>query len=87
MVQLAIDDGGQELDAQEFEELVTSAGGKPVAMVTGHRRAPTAKFFVGTGKLDEIRRAIDIALVELIDNAPSLNEAEVEQANDAKIDS
>lgn len=38
-------------------------------------------------KLDEIRRAIDIALVELIDNEPSLNEAEVEQANNAKIDS
>ena len=42
---------------------------------------------VNLGKLDEIRRAIDIALAELIDNAPSLNEAEVEQANDAKIDS
>jgi len=42
---------------------------------------------ISLGKLDEIRRAIDIALVELIDNEPSLNEAEVEQANDAKIDS
>jgi GTP-binding protein HflX len=55
MVQLAIDDGAQALDAQEFEELVVSAGGKPVALVTGHRRSPTAKFFVGTGKLEEIR--------------------------------
>jgi GTP-binding protein HflX len=35
MVQLAIDDGAQALDAQEFEELVVSAGGKPVALVTG----------------------------------------------------
>ena len=34
---------------------MTSAGGKPVALVTGHRRAPTARFFVGTGKLEEIR--------------------------------
>ncbi|MBT6037919.1 MAG: GTPase HflX, partial [Halieaceae bacterium] len=50
-----MDDGRQALDAQEFEELVTSAGGKPVALVTGHRRAPTARFFVGTGKLEEIR--------------------------------
>ena len=41
---------------------------------------------VNLGKLDEIRRAIDTAQAELIDNAPSLNEAEVEQANDAKID-
>lgn len=38
-------------------------------------------------KLDEIRRAIDIAQVELIDNAPAPNEAETEQAKDAKIDS
>lgn len=43
---------------------------------------------VNLGKLDEIRRAIDTAQVELIDNAPSLNEAQqVEQANDIKIDS
>ncbi|MDG1460454.1 MAG: GTPase HflX [Luminiphilus sp.] len=66
LVQLAIDDGGQDLDAQEFEELVTSAGGKPVAMVTGHRRAPTAKFFVGTGKLDEIRTVKDAEEAELV---------------------
>lgn len=41
-------------ELQEFRELVVSAGAEPVAVVTGARRSPDAKFFVGTGKAEEI---------------------------------
>ena len=57
LVQISLDDGKPPADLQEFEELVRSAGGEPVALVTGRRRAPTAKYFVGEGKLEEIRDA------------------------------
>ena len=42
-------------DLGEFRELVTSAGVETVAEVTGSRNQPSSRFFVGEGKLDEIR--------------------------------
>ena len=41
-------------DPREFEELVLSAGADPVDMILGKRSRPDPKYFVGTGKLDEI---------------------------------
>ena len=41
-------------DVREFEELVISAGGIPMEIVMGSRRAPDAKLFAGSGKVDEI---------------------------------
>lgn len=66
LVQLVIDDGGPDLDAREFEELVISAGGRPVAFVAGHRRVPAARFFVGSGKLEEIRAVKDAEGADLV---------------------
>ena len=66
LVQIALDDGKVVLDPREFEELVLSAGGDPVAFITGHRRAPRAKYFVGSGKLDEIRLAKEAHDAELV---------------------
>ncbi|AOY87042.1 GTPase HflX [Marinobacter salinus] len=45
-------------DPDEFRELVTSAGVEPVAVVTGSRKQPSPRLFVGEGKLEEIRDAI-----------------------------
>ena len=45
-------------DSNEFVQLVTSAGGDPVAFITGTRKRPDARLFVGTGKLEEIREAL-----------------------------
>jgi len=45
-------------DPEEFRELVTSAGVEPVAVVTGSRKQPSPRLFVGEGKLEEIRDAI-----------------------------
>ncbi|MEH6559483.1 MAG: ribosome rescue GTPase HflX [Oceanicoccus sp.] len=45
-------------DPREFEELVLSAGGDPVAFVGGQRSSPTPRYFVGSGKLEEIRTQV-----------------------------
>ncbi|MCK7546884.1 ribosome rescue GTPase HflX [Marinobacter koreensis] len=45
-------------DPDEFRELVTSAGVEPVVVVTGSRKQPSPRLFVGEGKLEEIRDAI-----------------------------
>ena len=50
----------------EFEELVRSAGGDIVDLVRGSRNAPHAKFFVGTGKLEEIADIIKRESAQLI---------------------
>lgn len=42
----------------EFESLVISAGIKPVQIITGNRKSPQAKYFVGEGKAEEIAAAV-----------------------------
>ncbi|CAA2929220.1 ribosome rescue GTPase HflX [Arsenophonus endosymbiont of Bemisia tabaci] len=42
----------------EFESLVISAGIKPVQIITGNRKSPQAKYFVGEGKAEEITAAV-----------------------------
>jgi len=46
-------------ELQEFRELVISAGAEPVAVVAGARRNPDPKFFVGSGKADEIGDVVE----------------------------
>jgi GTP-binding protein HflX len=58
---------GQE-DLAELKELAKSAGTDPVYVVTGSRKRPDAKYFMGTGKLDELKLAVqdyaaDVVLV------------------------
>ncbi|MBL1264496.1 ribosome rescue GTPase HflX [Candidatus Methylomicrobium oryzae] len=48
---------GQE-DLLELKELAKSAGAEPVHTVTGSRKNPDPKYFVGSGKVDEIKQAI-----------------------------
>ena len=66
LVQIAIDGGANEPDLGEFIELVRSAGGEPAAVVRGSRRSPTAKYFVGEGKLEEIAEEVANAEAELV---------------------
>ena len=54
-------DMGRESEAEdprEFEELVLSAGGDPVAYIMGKRDAPHPGTFVGAGKVDEIAAVV-----------------------------
>lgn len=59
LVNLRMDSDGDSIDAAEFEALVVSAGGVPVARVGGHRVAPLAKTFVGSGKVAEIAELVE----------------------------
>jgi len=53
------DDADQE-SPRELEELALSAGADPVAFLTGSRHQPSPKFFLGTGKLDELRQLVQL---------------------------
>ncbi len=50
----------------EFRELAISAGAEPVAMVSGTRRKPDPKYFIGTGKADEVLALIEHEQAELV---------------------
>lgn len=60
-------------DLREFEALVSSAGVEALQIVTGSRKAPHPKFFVGEGKAVEIADAVKAsgASVVLFDHALS----------------
>ncbi|WP_022958487.1 ribosome rescue GTPase HflX [Spongiibacter tropicus] len=58
LVHLNLNSEDAREDADEFVQLVTSAGGDPVAFITGQRQHPDPRLFVGSGKLDEIREAL-----------------------------
>lgn len=66
LVHLDLSSGQEPEDPREFEELVLSAGGDPVTMVLGHRDAPHAKYFVGTGKLQELQALVEEHRAELV---------------------
>jgi len=53
-------------DLQEFRELVTSAGVEPVDVVTGSRKQPSPRLFVGSGKLEEIRDAVKASEADVV---------------------
>lgn len=66
LVHLNLSHGQDAEDPREFEELVLSAGGDPVAFLTGSRIVPTAKFLISTGKLDELRQLVAEHKAELV---------------------
>lgn len=60
-------------DLEEFTQLAVSAGASPVATVTGRRARPDPRYFLGSGKAEELRAvaAESSADVILIDHALS----------------
>ena len=60
-------------DLEEFTQLALSAGALPVATVTGRRERPDPRYFLGTGKAEELREVAraNEAEVILIDHALS----------------
>jgi GTPase len=51
-------EGASAEDLEEFQELADAAGMKTVATVVGRGRAPHPRYFVGTGKVEQIRAAV-----------------------------
>lgn len=73
LVHIDFRDQSESYGPEEFVELAISAGADPVAVVTGSRQRPDAKYFIGTGKLAEIKDIVDRegAQVVLFDHALS----------------
>ena len=58
LVHLDLHSEGQREQLGEFEELTRSAGAHIAGVVTGARHSPDPKYFVGAGKVDEIRALV-----------------------------
>ncbi|MGA7539998.1 MAG: ribosome rescue GTPase HflX [Steroidobacteraceae bacterium] len=60
-------------DLEEFTQLARSAGAEPVATVTGRRARPDPRYFVGSGKAEELKQTAEAggAEVILVDHALS----------------
>jgi len=58
LVHLDFPDEAQREGLAEFRELVRAAGAEPVTVITGSRRVPDPKYFVGKGKAEEIQQVI-----------------------------
>ena len=66
LVHLNLASEAEREDPREFEELVLSAGGDPVAFVMGSRVAPHPRAFVGSGKLAEIKDEVALHEAEIV---------------------
>lgn len=67
LVHLNLSHGQDAEDPREFEELVLSAGGDPVAFLSSSSRiTPTAKFLISTGKLQELADLVAEHKAELV---------------------
>lgn len=53
-------------DLVEFQELAVSAGANVIETITGTRQAPESKYFVGSGKANEICHAVSLHRAELV---------------------
>lgn len=56
---------GQE-DLFELKELAKSAGADPVYTLTGSRRSPDPRYFIGTGKLEELKTEIQTYEADIV---------------------
>ncbi len=59
LVHIELPDSHNKEDKDEFIDLVVSAGLTIKRMVGGSRKSPDAKFFIGTGKAEEIRQIVE----------------------------
>jgi GTP-binding protein HflX len=66
LVHLNLSTEADREDPREFEELALSAGADPVDYVFGQRDAPHPRYFVGTGKLEEIAALVRLHEAELV---------------------
>ncbi|HAI96930.1 MAG: GTPase HflX [Cycloclasticus sp.] len=66
IVHLSINESFSEDLLNEFIQLVVSANVNPVETVTGSRRAPDARYFVGKGKLAEIKHLLHESCADVV---------------------
>lgn len=66
LVHIDLDSEQEQGDPREFEDLVLSAGAVPATFIKGSRKQPDAGLFIGSGKLEEIKAAVEEHEAELV---------------------
>jgi GTPase len=66
LVRLGLGEPVRAEDLEEFAQLAASAGAQSVGTVTGRREKPDPRYFVGSGKAEEIRLAAEAEGAEVI---------------------
>jgi GTP-binding protein HflX len=66
LVHVRFSERDEQDQIDEFDELVRSADIEPLALLTPRRAVPHARWFVGTGKLEELRAALADANADLL---------------------
>ena len=66
LVRLGLGTPVKREDLEEFEQLARSAGADPVATITGRRERPDSRYYVGSGKAQEIANTARAENAELI---------------------
>lgn len=66
LVHIDFVDADYHADLEEFTELASSAGAEIVGTVTSSRHSPDPKYFIGTGKAEEIRDLVATIKADLI---------------------
>lgn len=66
LVHIEFPNEGDREDLRELEMLVSSAGVNALTIVQGSRQSPHAKFFVGSGKAEEIAEIVKLHSADVI---------------------
>ena len=66
LVHIDFPDENAREDLQEFEMLVSSAGINALTVITGKRNSPHSKYFVGSGKAEEIADAVKLFEADVV---------------------
>jgi len=66
LVRLGLGASVKPEDVEEFQALARSAGAEPVAIITGRRERPDPRYFVGSGKAEQIASTARAEHAELI---------------------
>ena len=66
LVHMELHDESRREYLDEFRELATSAGAEIIDVITSRRSSPDSKFFIGSGKVDEIATRVKSEKAELV---------------------
>jgi GTP-binding protein HflX len=53
-------------DLDEFADLARSAGAEPLALISGQRKTPDSRLFIGQGKAEEVREQVQALGADLV---------------------
>lgn len=88
LVHVDFPDENSREDLNELQMLVSSAGVNTLDIITGTRNSPTAKYFVGTGKVQEIAQVVKANHADIVIFNHSLSpsqERNIEQACQCRV--